>query len=45
MNIMSAMVTVNFWFIVTLCLVSLIIGLLVGASRRGSGQSDRHLRY
>jgi hypothetical protein len=44
MNIMNATVTVNFWFIITLCLVFLIVGLLVGG-RRGPGHSDRHLRY
>jgi hypothetical protein len=45
MNIMNVTVSVNFWFIVTLCLISLIIGLLVGAAHRASGHSDRHFRY
>lgn len=45
MNIMNPTVTVNIWFIVTLCLVSLLIGLLAGVRQRGSGSSDRHFRY
>jgi len=37
---MNIMLTVNLWFLIALCLLSLVIGLVVGGGR-GNGSSRR----
>ncbi len=35
---MEVMLTLNLWFVITLCLIFLIIGLLLGKSGGASGR-------
>ena len=43
MNLMNITLTVNFWFVVSLCLFFLILGLLLGMRSGGRAKNARHL--